>query len=177
MSDRVPPSSDAHDPEFNSLVERLGAHAGAYASERPGMADRVFIASRAELGASAPVAVIGSTASLRWSSWRAVAAVVALAVSAPLVWRAMTPAVTPSDVSTVRLGARIAELAPASRSEWLLVALVDDEAALHGASAWGGGSMRDADAIALTRGSSADLVTIELEDLLLDDPSADEAGR
>ena len=57
-------------------------------------------------------------------------------------------------------------------SEWLLVALVDDEAALHGASAWGNAGIRDADAIALTRGSSADLVTIELEELL-----AGEAGR
>jgi len=175
MSDRLPEFPGSHDPALEALVQRLDDHARAFAAERPGMADRIFVASRGELGASGPVAVIGSAPSSgawRSASWRAVAAVVALAVSVPLVWRALTPTAVPSDVSTVRAGARMAELAPASHSEWLLVALVDDEAALHGASAWGNAGIRDADAIALTRGSSADLVTIELEELL-----AGEAGR
>jgi hypothetical protein len=124
--------------ELRELAARLDASAARYASERPGLADRVFAASAPALGA-APASI-----PLPWvRRWGlAAAAAVALVASVTVVL-----------VSQPR----------ADRAAGIVgVAMMDEEAALHAAD--GGGI--DAGAVVLMHGGSADDVTIELEELL-----------
>jgi hypothetical protein len=60
------------------------------------------------------------------------------------------------------LSVRAPELAPIGGSEALLVALIDEDTALHAAD----GSGLDAGAVVLMSGRSVDDVTVELEELL-----------
>ena len=71
------------------------------------------------------------------------------------------------------VAARSIDLAPMGGSEALLVALIDDDSAIHAAD----GDGIDAGALALTRGASADDVTIELEELLAAYPNGIEGVR
>ena len=140
--------------ELRELAARLEASAARYASERPGLADRVFAASAPALGA-APASI-----PLPWvRRWGlAAAAAVALVASVTVVLVSQPRA----DRAAGIVGVRATELSPMGGSEALLVAMMDEEAALHAAD--GGGI--DAGAVVLMHGGSADDVTIELEELL-----------
>ncbi len=154
-------SSDHHpelDPALRALADRLDARGRAHAAERPGLADRVFAASRTELPRIDVVGRVGfaSAAVRRWSF--AVAATVLLAASVAVYMRALPAAKVPAgDIAA----ARSAVLAPASGSESLLVALIDQEAALDDDD-----GLDAASAIALAHRGSADLVAVELDELL-----------
>ena len=142
---------------LRALASRLDASGRAYASERLGLAERVF-------AASAPVASASATSSLPFPSARrwglAAAAAVALvgSVAVYLVGRGSTVDRAAAGV----LAVRAPELAPIGGSEALLVALIDEDAALHAAD----GSGLDAGAVVLMSGRSVDDVTVELEELL-----------
>ncbi|MFM8697376.1 MAG: hypothetical protein ACKORL_08105 [Phycisphaerales bacterium] len=142
------------DPALRALAERLDAAGRSYDHERPGLADRVHAASVRHLAGArtAPVAVIG-----RW--WYAAAAAVMLALSVTAVVRFGAGPGAAKDIASVGM-VRTAQLDPAGGSESLLVALIDQDAALDGESLDG------ASAIALTHRGSPDLVEIELEELL-----------
>jgi hypothetical protein len=91
----------------------------------------------------------------RWSF--AAAAAVLLAASVAVYMRALPATKVPAgDIAA----ARSAVLGPASGSESLLVALIDQEAALDD------DGMDAASAIALAHRGSADLVAVELDELL-----------
>jgi hypothetical protein len=91
----------------------------------------------------------------RWSF--AAAAAVLLAASVAVYMRALPATKGPAgDIAA----ARSAVLGPASGSESLLVALIDQEAALDD------DGMDAASAIALAHRGSADLVAVELDELL-----------
>lgn len=153
-------SSDHHpelDPALRALADRLDARGRAHAAERPGLADRVFAASRSELPGGSVAGRVGfaSAAVRRWSF--AVAATVLLAASVAVYMRALPAAKVPAgDIAA----ARSAVLGPASGSESLLVALIDQEAALDD------DGLDAASAIALAHRGSADLVAVELDELL-----------
>jgi hypothetical protein len=153
-------SSDHHpelDPALRALGERLAGLGRAHAAERPGLADRVFAASRAELRGGAVVGRVGFASAVvrRWSF--AAAAAVLLAASVAVYMRALPATKGPAgDIAA----ARSAVLGPASGSESLLVALIDQEAALDD------DGMDAASAIALAHRGSADLVAVELDELL-----------
>jgi hypothetical protein len=115
------------DPALRALGDRLAGLGRAHAAERPGLADRVFAASRAELRGGAVVGRVGFASAVvrRWSF--AAAAAVLLAASVAVYMRALPATKGPAgDIAA----ARSAVLGPASGSESLLVALIDQEAAL-----------------------------------------------
>jgi hypothetical protein len=117
----------------------------------------VFAASRAELRGGAVVGRVGFASAVvrRWSF--AAAAAVLLAASVAVYMRALPATKVPAgDIAA----ARSAVLGPASGSESLLVALIDQEAALDD------DGMDAASAIALAHRGSADLVAVELDELL-----------
>lgn len=141
------------DPALRAIEERLGDSAARYASERPGLADRVFAASAPRLAAPMPIAYPSAR---RWGL--AAAAAVALAASVAVLVVGRAPMRGAAGITTVRS----IDIAPMGGSEALLVALIDDDTALHAAD----GAGLDAGAVPLTGGASADDVTIELEELL-----------
>lgn len=157
--------SDQHDhlhglPDevaLRDLASRLDAADRALAGERADLADRVF-------AASAPVVRASAASDLRFPSVRrwglAAAAAVALvgSVSVYLVGQGATANRNAAGV----LAVRAPELAPIGGSEALLVALIDEDTALHAAD----GSGLDAGAVVLMSGGSVDDVTVELEELL-----------
>lgn len=143
------------DPAFRAIEERLGESAARYASERPGLADRVFAASAPRLAPPAPIAM---PVTRRWAL--AAAAMVALSASVAVLLVGQGPGVARQATGIV--AARSIDLAPMGGSEALLVALIDDDSALHAAD----GDGLHAGAVPLTSGASADDVTIELEELL-----------
>lgn len=159
-------SSDHHpelDPALRALSDRLNALGRTHADGRPGLADRVFAASRAELPGGAVAGRVGfaSAAVRRWSF--AAAAALLLAASVAVYMRALPAAKVPAgDIAT----ARAAVLGPASGSESLLVALIDQEAALGQEAALDDDGLDAASAIALAHRGSADLVAVELDELL-----------
>jgi hypothetical protein len=142
------------DPALRALARRLDAAGRSYDDERPGLAGRVHAASVRHLAGThaAPIAAIG-----RWRFAAAAAVLVALAATAVLRFGGAPQGA--KDIASVRL-ARAAELDPAGGSESLLVALIDQDAALDG------DTLDGASAIALTHRGSPDLVEIELEELL-----------
>jgi hypothetical protein len=154
--DPHPDSAHGHldDAALRALAERLDAAGEAYDAERPGLADRVHAASVVHLAGArtAPIASIG-----RW--WHAAAAAVLVALAVTAVVRFGGAPAGPKDISSARLS-RAAQLDPAGGSESLLVALIDQDAALDGESIDG------ASAIAVTHRGSPDLVEVELEELL-----------
>jgi hypothetical protein len=143
------------DPAFRAIEERLGESAARYASERPGLADRIFAASAPRLAPPAPLAMPSAR---RW----ALAAAAAVAACASVAVLLVGQGSGGSRQAPGIVAARSIDLAPMGGSEALLVALIDDDSAIHAAD----GDGIDAGALALTRGASADDVTIELEELL-----------
>jgi hypothetical protein len=144
------------DPALTALADRLDALGRVHAAERPGLADRVFAASSPSLAPAAVVGRVGFAATVRRRSFAA-AAVVLLAASVAVYVRALPHrAAGRADIAV----ARAAELAPAGGSESLLVALIDQDAALEG------NGLDGASAIALAHRGSPDLVAVELDELL-----------
>jgi hypothetical protein len=116
----------------------------------------VFAASSPSLAPAAVVGRVGFAATVRRLSFAA-AAVVLLAASVAVYVRALPHrAAGRADIAV----ARAAELAPAGGSESLLVALIDQDAALEG------NGLDGASAIALAHRGSPDLVAVELDELL-----------
>ena len=153
-------SPDHHpelDPALKALADRLDALGRVHSAERPGLSDRVFAASRPELpdGAVAGRVGLGASVVRRWSL--AAAAAVLLAASLVVTMRVVPVRQGPAGDIAV---ARAAVLGPAGGSESLLVALIDQEAAL------GGDGLDAASAIALAHRGSPDLVAVELDELL-----------
>ena len=139
------------DPRLEAM---LGMSARAYRAERAGLADRVHAASVRALPAARPLGFVG----FRRAASFAAAAGVLVACSVAVVLLSQGRG-APAGIRTVRS----AELAPAGGAESLLVALMDEDAALRSTE---GGAGFDASAVVLTSGRSVDDLTVELEDLL-----------
>lgn len=157
--------SDQHDhlhglPDevaLRDLTSRLDAAGRALAGERAGLADRVF-------AASAPVVRASAVPSLRFPSVRrwGLAAAAAVALVGSVAVYVVSQGATANRGAAGVLAVRAPELAPIGGSEALLVALIDEDTALHAAD----GSGLDAGAVVLMSGGSVDDVTVELEELL-----------
>lgn len=150
-SDHRDHPAESGDPRLEAM---LGRSALAYRSERAGLADRIHAASVRELPAPRPL----HFPAFRRVSMAALAACVLVACSAALFVLAQGRAAG-GGIRAVRS----AELAPAGGAESLLVALIDEDAALRSTD---GGAGFDASAVVLTSGRSVDDLTVELEDLL-----------
>lgn len=144
-------SAGGGDPRLEAM---LGLSARAYRAERAGLADRVHAASVRALPAARPLGFVG----FRRASSLAAAAAVLVACSVAVVLLSRGEA-APGGIRAVRS----AELAPAGGAESLLVALIDEDAALRSTE---GGAGFDASAVVLTSGRSVDDLTVELEELL-----------
>lgn len=156
--------SDMHDhlrglPDeaaLHDLARRLDASGRAFAAERAGLADRVFAASAPI--AVQPPATLAFPAARRWGLVAAAAVAIVGSVAVYLVGQSPSSDRAAAGV----LAVRAPELAPMGGSEALLVALIDEDTALHAAD----GSGLDAGAVVLMSGRSVDDVTVELEELL-----------
>lgn len=176
-----PRRSPEHDPDLSSgalsehlhlLASDLDRSGRMYEDERAGLSDRVYANSVLELRAAhATRHTAGSIGHSRWSiglrQWSAVAAVLVFGASvAVYVVGNVFPPVSGNLIKARAgnsLSARATELAPMSGSEALLVALIDEDAALKSTD---GGNGFDASAIMFSNGRSVDEVTVELEELL-----------
>ena len=141
---------------LRQLAGRLDASGRAFAAERHGLADRVFAAS-APVAARAP-APLAFPSARRW----ALAAAAAIAVVGSVAVYVVGQSRSADRAAAGVLAVRAPELAPIGGSEALLVAMIDEDAALHAAD----GSGLDAGAVVLMSGRSVDDVTVELEELL-----------
>lgn len=141
------------DPHLEAMLD---ASARAYRAERPGLADRTFNASLTEIPGFAPAVL--AFPRLRRLAMPAMAAAVLVVCSVAVLIFA-SGRVGGGSVRTVRS----AELAPSGGGESLLVALIDEDAALRSTE---GGDGFDASAVVLTTGRSVDDLTVELEELL-----------
>lgn len=141
---------------LRGIAARLDASGRDLATERDGLADRVFAAS-APIFAEPPVPM-AFPALRRWAFAAAAAIALVGSVSVYLVGQARST----DRAAAGMLAARAPELAPMGGSEALLVAMIDEDAALHAAD----GSGLDAGAVVLMSGRSVDDVTVELEELL-----------
>jgi len=159
--------SDQHDhlhglPDeaaLRALASRLDASGRAFAAERSGLADRVLAASAPVASASAVTSSsLPFPSSRRWGLAAAAAVALVGSVAVYLVGQRSTVDRSAAGV----LAVRAPELAPIGGSEALLIALIDEDTALHAAD----GSGLDAGAVVLMSGGSVDDVTVELEELL-----------
>lgn len=141
---------------LRDLADRLDASGRAFAAERQGLADRVFAASAPM--AARPPAPLAFPSLRRWGLAAAAAVALFGSVAVSLIGR--SPAADRAAAGV--LAVRAPELAPIGGSEALLVALIDEDTALHAAD----GSGLDAGAVVLMSGGSVDDVTVELEELL-----------
>ncbi len=169
------PPEPTLDPALRALASRLDAAGAQFASERPGMAGRIFAASAQQLvapvtagrigaGASAGASASGVPSILRpahvrtnWGRLAAAASIAAAALVGVLLLRPVAPE-RPTDVMTVSR-----ELPASGRSERLLVALFDSDAALVSSDPTAGDG---ASALAIIRGHNVDDVAVELDELL-----------